>query len=615
MTNAKPVLPQVNTSVLRPYASMLILQTTDVPTAVAFQRLVDFLRSKATTVRNSSATIVANGFPDGTLPVTDGTGDDDRFEEADVFITRRTGAPSWLKADGGYEDTKHELCVVMRRDQLIAVHCDSRLRDALQRWLDSSPPPPLRRVGVDILQGAFLQGEAKGLWLRGTHARRSSRADSKNISGSRLQDALSPFEDSSFAMSSARSSIPDDPTRTALTGIVGTTPRKALLWNKASPSFDDFVRAVHEALSLVASTMTINAGVDRPYPLLAAETLDPSNVGGAYEITVANPLDLPPGTSDDERTAAELLQTAHLSVSGDPTSPNFDLDVGLHGATSGTLRARLVTSLDRSRFDFGLANNPSDPATVRDLRDALSFDDLLTVYFETGHAFMHGAIWHQEIRAVPFPNWEFQDFSGFDVSSEKPPGQASQDIHDSTGLVGDDSLFAWIVQRYRDGWLTCDDGPGEIADFVQVTNAGVVRLIHAKGATSASRNRGVSVGAYEVVTSQASKNLGFLDVEVLRSRLAAPPIASPACWTSGQRVPDRKELIEALKLQSPRVGFEVLIVQPHLRKTMHTHLRSSTSPSSGKDALRLDLLDTLLNSARGAIVGRGAELHVVASAE
>lgn len=218
MTDATAALPQINQSALRPYASIVILEISDAAPPVAFQRLAEFLRRKATAVRNASATIVAQGFADGTAPATDGIDDAERFDELDVFITRRSGAPSWLKADGGFEDTQHELCIVMRRDSLIAVHCDSRLRDALQRWLDGSPTPPLRRVRVDILQGAFLQGEAKGLWLRGTHSRRSSRADSKNISGSRLQDALSPFEDSSFAMSSARSSIPDDPTRRALLG-------------------------------------------------------------------------------------------------------------------------------------------------------------------------------------------------------------------------------------------------------------------------------------------------------------------------------------------------------------------------------------------------------------
>src|SRR6202030_3594725 len=115
--------------------------------------------------------------------------------------------------------------------------------------------PPFTRVSQNILQGALLRGEAKGLWLRGTHVRSAIRPDTKHITGRRVQDALSPLEDSSFAMSAARSRLPEDAARTALLGIVGTVPRKGIVWNRQSQDFNEFLAASIEALELIEETI------------------------------------------------------------------------------------------------------------------------------------------------------------------------------------------------------------------------------------------------------------------------------------------------------------------------------------------------------------------------
>ena len=81
------------------------------------------------------------------------------------------------------------------------------------------------------------------------------------------------------------------------------------------------------------------------------------------------------------------------------------------------------------------------------------------------------------------------------------------------------SLFCWIKNCWnvnRDsgnsGWLACDDGSGELADFIHLDeHQGTLSLIHIKGASTSSPTRGISVGAYEVVVSQAIKNLRHLD--------------------------------------------------------------------------------------------------------
>jgi hypothetical protein len=67
--------------------------------------------------------------------------------------------------------------------------------------------------------------------------------------------------------------------------------------------------------------------------------------------------------------------------------------------------------------------------------------------------------------------------SGYRVDKEKPNGRTPEEIHAAIGENGDDSLFAWVVQAYRSGTLLCDDGPGEVADFLHIDDNGTLSLI------------------------------------------------------------------------------------------------------------------------------------------
>jgi hypothetical protein len=95
----------------------------------------------------------------------------------------------------------------------------------------------VRRVSGEVLEQALLKGQSRGLWLRGTHSRRKTKADSKNIIGPDLRQTLSGVEEQTYALNSARSLLPTTPTRIALTGTVGTTPTRSLVWNKPTENF------------------------------------------------------------------------------------------------------------------------------------------------------------------------------------------------------------------------------------------------------------------------------------------------------------------------------------------------------------------------------------------
>jgi hypothetical protein len=213
------------------------------------------------------------------------------------FIHRIESNPSWAIPGAQYIDIRHALSIALRRGQIFAIHCDSSTRAMLTRWLKREPRPPLRQVSQNIVQGAFLRGEAKGLWLHGTHVRSAIRPDTKHITGVRVQDALSPLEDSTFAMAAARARVPDNTGLTALFGTVGTVPRKGVVWNRQSHELNEFMAAFTEALELIEETITSDAPLNRPFPILAVESYDLSGVQGAYDIlTLAQTISRPART-------------------------------------------------------------------------------------------------------------------------------------------------------------------------------------------------------------------------------------------------------------------------------------------------------------------------------
>jgi hypothetical protein len=600
---------------LRPYVSVVVLECMSDDLAGAFVDLERVLMAQDRRGSGDETQILALsrvGRTDTGVTIPEMLG----VDEVVGFVRRRRGKPGWADPDSTFVDTVHRLTVALRRGRLVAVHTDdAATQRRLQRWLDHQVrPTAFRRLPPTTLEGALLQGEAKGLWLRGTHRRRSTKPDTKNISGIRLQDALNPFDDSSFAMASARADLGTEPERSVLNGTVGTTPRRSLVWFKAAADFTTFLAAAAELLVLLEKTLSDGPAAGDVLPHLAREVVDLSEVKGAYEVMVVDPDQLASasGVDDDLRIAAATLQSAVLEVRG-TDSAEFTLDVGLDGSVSGSLAVRLRPVSGGFELGIGFSGEPTNLPPVRQVLDALAYGELLTVYYRSGHTFADGRVCTSRVPTASFPNWRFKDFEGYRITQEKPRQSEGQAIHDAIAQPGDISLFGWLVANYREGWLTCDDGSGEVADFLHVSPEGTLSVIHVKGANSDSPRRRVAA-AYEIVASQASKNLIFTDSERLLDRLRRAPVPRPACWSQGNRVPDRTDFFEALNLRDATNDMRVVIVQPHLSELNYRRLRLSTNVGvGGEDMLRLHLLESLLNATRSSIVGVGADLVVVGS--
>ncbi|MET9227216.1 hypothetical protein [Lentzea sp. NPDC003310] len=602
---------------LRPYISVVILECTSDDPAAAFRTLAKFLQRPGRKQDGRDSAIVALGdFDDGHtgLPGGSRTLEEIGLDQLGGFVRQQRIRPPWSKADLEFTDVKNDLTVSLRRSRLLAVHTDGPTQRRLLKWIDKQPRPPLRRVTATVLEGALLQGETKGLWLRGTHRRRTTKPDTKTSSGIRLQDTLDPFQDASFALGSARSELADDPERLVLRGIVGTTPRSSLVWFKASVDFVMFTTAVVELLVMIEKALLEESPPTTALSMFARGVHDLSEVYGAFEVTADHPDHLSSAADDELLVAAELLDGAITGVTGRDDSPNLILEVGIDGATCGELNVSPRPRPGGFRLEIGLRGEPTYAQPVQNFLDAAGDGNLLTVYYASGHTFTDGQMWTSRIGTVPFPNWKFRDFAGYDITQEKPAKKSAQDIHAATGGAGDRSLFGWVAHNYTDGWLICDDGAGEAADFLHIANDGTLSVIHVKGAKSSTPKRGIAVGAYQEVASQAAKNLVFNDIEALHAHLSASPLAEPACWSSGKRTSDRSEFLDMLDARSVKNDMRVVIVQPHVSEPTHDRLRTAPSgqPQSG-DLLRLNLLDTLLNSARLAIAGAGGDLIVIGS--
>jgi hypothetical protein len=201
-------------------------------------------------------------------------------------------------------------------------------------------------------------------------------------------------------------------------------------------------------------------------------------------------------------------------------------------------------------------------------------------------------------------------------------------------LIGsNDSLFCWIKRHWPNldgtspsqGWLACDDGSMEIADFIHLdtnTDKGspLLSLIHVKGSHSKEPDRAISVSDYEVVTAQAQKNLRFLDRLLLQKGLdqGIGKRNWKLVWHNGIEQPDRRGILAALRKVRTNYKRQVVIVQPRLSRSILEDVRAEKESKDNKKrskpagrVVRLMQLETMLVGAQNACRAMGAEFLVI----
>ncbi|HEX7333913.1 MAG TPA: hypothetical protein VF290_20585 [Pyrinomonadaceae bacterium] len=514
-------------------------------------------------------------------------------------------------------DETNQLVVVCRLKRHVAVYVsDPKWRSPIVKRFDQNGGKGLgllRKIDPGFLNAAFVKGPARTLWLSGTHARTSIKADNKILSGIELQDALDPVGDQTYYFTAARCALELDPTVLA----VGTSPRGSRIWVSTSRDWNEVRKAVTAILKHLEG---IRKPVRAPLPVVAVSSVDGKSVDAAFDLGVIPPelLSDDPAITTDERV--EMEEWAYhatfrvLKCDG----PDLRAEVVLKGTPLGTVDFA-VDVRDPQQVTWEVDGTASSHKTREDLDRALSVlrrPNWVKIWYDSGHTISDGQVFELRHRDVPFTDFSWVNFKGYDVTKEKPR------VLDLNMLGDDKSLFCWVKNHWplralgtpQGGWLACDDGAMEIADFIHLDDKSdppKLSLIHVKASDDDTPTRGISVSKYEVVTSQAVKNLRSLDRAILEVGLrdGMDKSVGKLVWYNRREVKGgRKGMLDALDKIGAGYERQVVIIQPRLTKARTLLARSR--PDS-PDAARLRQLDTLLLTQANSCHGLQARLRVL----
>jgi len=481
------------------------------------------------------------------------------------------------------EDQLNHLVSYFALDQFVLIYIsDPELKSDVHDALFDGRLTNWQPVDERVLVNAYITGSTlKTLWLGGTHRNVSVRPSSKVISGQDLADAIDPFGDSTFVAGAVRSSK------------AGVSLKRSGLWFRPTKDWQDFSDISKTVLDLLIATQkniaTLSSAVHWG---LATRVFNFTGVGPAYDIEWADP-DTVKG-KNRARKLEQLRNRFEIEISSAKVA-NKDVSVLVTEVSSG-MSCNLVLQPDFNAGRLVLTFSGTYPSQFSDLVGGIKADpELIRVYYDTWHTISGSSLCLATVQDRPF-TLDFCDFNlgtAYCVDREKPPGKSVPiaNIFTATDL----SLFKWV---FKDGlgqlglsqpapgrcWLYCDDGAGEVADFIHIelpsnpaTQKPKITLIHVKGANSCKLTRRISAGAYEVVTAQAMKNLRRMS-----SFSIIPDLAASVRKHGGGRVWDRPWSIGLTS--SPTVGntmlaalgsitadceYQVIIVQPHVLKSKY----------------------------------------------
>jgi len=530
-------------------------------------------------------------------------------KQGDFFIGsifyKELGRPAWgvgLK----FEDVTHQFAWIIVRDKRVAlIASDSSMRESIQTAFKSAKVIPR-----DDAFAAFVGSKARAVWLNGTHAQTDVKPESKVLMGTALEEALDPLGDHSFHLSALRSQPAIPALRSKTLGVALSSGR---VWSVRAQSLADLlsdVGALFDRLNKPTAPST-------NYDFLSQPVAGLINVKDAYSVSV-----LPTVLFDQSGEvvgAAQITQAQEwayetqysVAPAGNSTA-NFTVQVKHLGTDIGTLEIH-PRSTGSSITLIGINWQPVDPAmdSLRAEAEKYLLDvKQVKVHYDSGHAISGGECYRGGF-VDQLVQWKWHNFAGWAIDQEKP--KPNPTLAAAIGLAGDQSLFGFVVQTYQQGWLACDDGSGEVGDFVHIDLANKkVTLIHAKAASSAAAGRSFSVSDYDLVIAQAIRNIRHLDKEQLLKSLrkSAGYVIAGATWHNGVRAP-RADFIDQVEKMGVSFSKELVILQPQLTQAEHTAcLAAGVSISK---SLRFKQINSLVQGAAMAAFGAGATFVAYAS--
>lgn len=588
---------------LHPYKSLLIGEFQAAPAANALKEILqDMIRVIGLDRANGSVKLVSK-----TGPQTTG-----KLQSAFLHFTQQLKA-AWT-SDSNVVDKLNHLALVCCYKHLVGIFLsEPSIRNRVANRFgesDGKGLAMLRRVPRARLNAAFVQGETRTLWLSGVHRRTAVKADSKILSGVDLRNALNPLDDQTYNFTAARCIAEISKHRTT----VGVAPRKSRVWLGLSKSWVDFCETTAQLLTHLDTT---KRNEPAPLPVLVTSVADGNSVKDAFDVSIQPPELVSDDPSGQLPNLAQLEKWAYESSFDviKTKGANFTARLSLNKEILGDVEFSVDLTHPENVIVQALGK-PASQAAKDAFEEAVRIcnrSDWINIRYDTGHTVTNGGIHEIRYRDMPFENFVWVDFNNYRVDTEKPTPL--------TAVGGKKSLFCWVHQHWpilakgsKGGWLVCDDGSMEIADFIHLDltpRVPLLSLIHVKGAGSKERNRAISVSNYEVVTGQAVKNLRHLDRLLLDKGLAEglDKKISKLVWLNRLKK-KREDFLKVLDTIGTNFRRQVIIVQPHVTKVCHDAARQNPNSS---DARRLRQLDTLLFAAEMSCRGVQADLRVVSA--
>ncbi|MEI2266456.1 hypothetical protein [Erwinia sp. CGal63] len=536
--------------------------------------------------------------------------------KAQVFYTHYQVLknPSWFK--GGFlTDEENHVFITICLNKIFAFYFSEKgMKDEVRAYFFTTLLPDLQVVNIECLNYLFInEDKIKMLWLLGIHGRESFKPDSKILGGESVAETLNPLEDQSFAMSAVRTSL--DETETT----IGLNPYKSSLWRGPCKDWDTFENRVIEIIDKIDKNKD---RIENPISILAIPIAEVKDVHGLYDLSFLDPEFHSHGLSEAKKERLLKIREGYTyKICDTIKTASINLEVFKEGINLGSIKATPVIQ------DYEIGFKPVELFESKGKKKELDYfsktfnhPELIRCWYESGHAIVNSRAYKTEYRDVSYNNFIWANFDGFDVSKEKPEHQGNVALNK---IGAQNSLFCWVKHNWSglwnthenflttdkpSGWLLCDDGAGEKADFIHIVEHDgkvYISLIHIKAANSNSIERRISVGAHDIVLNQAIKNLRYINrkqlVKDLRERAGNSSVKY--CWNNNKKS-DHDLFINALESfeKNSQIKFRVIVIQPHTLKSYYgKNLQSNIRRQ----------LDVLLVSADSAIKASGAEFFII----
>ena len=550
--------------------------------------------------------------------ITENSHEDVQSEFSNIFYSIRK-SPAWSRNVEVYDVENHILSVITYGSYCAIYTSEKGIKDKIRDSFYEIPETGLAAVNIHKLFSVFInEDNIKMLWLLGTQSRSSSKAQSKVLAGKNVADTLDPLADQSYTLSAARTELNTSSEPTSM----GINPYKSSIWHGQCSDWEKFEGKTLEVLEILNNSKHYT---DANLSILANPVKSISDLEEIYDLCFIDPETYYADISNSKLSILNELKTNYtFEITSGFSKSKIYLTIFRDQTKVGDLTVviKLINNLIDFEIEQSIPTN-KNKSKLDEFSKIFRHPELINCWFESGHAIVDGRAFKLGFRDVEPKKLLYSDFSNYNIKKEKPGTNNKKPELDKIG--NEKSMFCWVKNHWNGkwlsedeycdttrptGWLFCDDGAGEKADFIHAVEHNgliLISLIHVKAATSDSPNRKISIGVHDVLLNQAIKNIKHCSRKVLADELKNRLNDSDKkmCWFDGAKK-EPSEFIAYLNNinKNSNIRYRVIAIQPH---TLKSYYQQSIDNNIYKQ------FNILVANTDNAIRSTGAQFSLVGS--